>query len=252
MDSPSSAVQAAEALEERHALMPIRDGERGLNREEFAAGKINRIRKRNSRDSSKSLRNIGCSRAPLERMQRLHEMLSANRFPNCRNMAAEFEVSTKTVQRDLNFMRDRLRLPIEYDNTFFGFRYTHPVDHPPITLAAVIQETNNAGRAKRFAPSSLSDGIERTAVQEGGIVAIRIRFDAQVAAEVQALTSHPLQETKILPDGSIELKVQLDGVFNLDRWVLSWGAYARVLEPDWLRRRILKIARRILASYRER
>src|SRR5476651_651755 len=101
MDPPPSAAQAAQALEDRDALMPIRDAEKGHHREEHADGKLTRIRKRNSRNPSKSLRNFGFSRPPLERMQRLHEMLSANRYPNCRNMAAEFEVSTKTIQRDL-------------------------------------------------------------------------------------------------------------------------------------------------------
>ena len=41
------------------------------------------------------------------------------------------EVSTKTIQRDNDFMRDRLGLPIEYDQLHFGFVYTEPVTHFP-------------------------------------------------------------------------------------------------------------------------
>jgi len=44
---------------------------------------------------------------------RLHEKLRAGAFPNCRKLADELEVSTKTIQRDIDFMRDRLGLPIE-------------------------------------------------------------------------------------------------------------------------------------------
>lgn len=184
-------------------------------------------------------------------MQRLHEVLSANRYPNCRKMAAEFEVSTKTIQRDLNFMRDRLRLPIEYDETLFGYRYTRPVDYPPVTFVALKQKSEEGGNARRFVPPyQVTDEIDQPPVKEGGSIVVRIRFDAQVAADVQVLASPPFQETKTLADGGIELKVQLDSLVGLERWVLSWGAYARVLEPDWLRRRILKIARTILASYR--
>src|SRR6202040_3305774 len=67
------------------------------------------------------------SRPPLERMMRMHARLQAGRYPNCRKLAEELEVSSKTVQRDLDFMRDRLGLPIEYDQLHFGFYYTEPV-----------------------------------------------------------------------------------------------------------------------------
>ncbi len=67
------------------------------------------------------------SRPPLERMMRMHERLKAGRYPNCRKLADELEVSSKTVQRDIDFMRYRLGLPIEYDQLHFGFYYTEPV-----------------------------------------------------------------------------------------------------------------------------
>ena len=57
-------------------------------------------------------------------MIRIHDLLSAGRYPNCSLLAREFEVSTKTVQRDVDFMRDQLVLPIEYDRARHGFAYT--------------------------------------------------------------------------------------------------------------------------------
>ena len=73
------------------------------------------------------------SRPPLERMMRMHERLKAGRYPNCRKLAEELEVSSKTIQRDIDFMRDRLNLPIEYDQLHFGFAYTEPVTSFPVT-----------------------------------------------------------------------------------------------------------------------
>src|SRR5438046_5226092 len=69
----------------------------------------------------------GFSRPPLERMMRLHAALKARRFPNCQRIAAELEVSAKTIQRDIDFMRYRLGLPIDYHPQEFGFYYTEPV-----------------------------------------------------------------------------------------------------------------------------
>ncbi|MEY2491210.1 MAG: hypothetical protein QOH24_161 [Verrucomicrobiota bacterium] len=71
------------------------------------------------------------SRPPLERMMRMHARLQSGRYPNCRKLADELEVSSKTVQRDLDFMRYRLGLPIEYDQLHFGFYYTEPVTSFP-------------------------------------------------------------------------------------------------------------------------
>ena len=73
----------------------------------------------------------GFSRPPLQRMMRLHAQLKAGAFPNCRKIADELEVSPKTIQRDIDFMRDRLGLPIAYDPLHFGFHYTQAVSAFP-------------------------------------------------------------------------------------------------------------------------
>jgi proteasome accessory factor B len=74
----------------------------------------------------------GHSRPPLERMQRLHDLLSNEQPVNCQQLGKDFEVSYKTIQRDLDFMRDRLNLPIEYDPTRYSFRYTEKVEAFPL------------------------------------------------------------------------------------------------------------------------
>jgi proteasome accessory factor B len=60
-------------------------------------------------------------------MLRIHEELRRGAFTNCRRLAAALEVSSKTIARDIAFMRDRLELPIEFDAQLNAYRYTHPV-----------------------------------------------------------------------------------------------------------------------------
>jgi proteasome accessory factor B len=71
------------------------------------------------------------SRPPLERMMAIHEELRRGAFTNCTKLAAQLEVSTKTVMRDVAFMRDRLGLPLEYDRQLHAFRYSYPVENFP-------------------------------------------------------------------------------------------------------------------------
>jgi predicted DNA-binding transcriptional regulator YafY len=52
-----------------------------------------------------------------------HQM-RADRYPNTRTIAEHFEVTRKTAQRTLEFMRDQLRLPIEYSAEHRGWYYT--------------------------------------------------------------------------------------------------------------------------------
>ncbi len=71
------------------------------------------------------------SRPPLERMLRIHQALQAGAFPNASRLAREAEVSTKTIHRDIEFMRDRLNLPVAFDFSRNGFRYTAEVSAFP-------------------------------------------------------------------------------------------------------------------------
>lgn len=71
------------------------------------------------------------SRPPLERMLRIHQAIQSGSLPNASKLAAELEVSTKSIHRDIEFMRDRLDLPIEYDGSRHGFRYTQEVNAFP-------------------------------------------------------------------------------------------------------------------------
>jgi proteasome accessory factor B len=60
-------------------------------------------------------------------MMRIHEILQDGRLTNCTKLAQQLEVSTKTVMRDLAFMRDQLDLPAEYDAGTYSWRYAYPV-----------------------------------------------------------------------------------------------------------------------------
>ena len=76
------------------------------------------------------------TRPPMERMWRIHQILTGGAYPNCTGLSAELEVSAKTVMRDIEFMRDRLGLPLEYDAVKHGFRYTAAVrDFPTMKVS---------------------------------------------------------------------------------------------------------------------
>lgn len=73
----------------------------------------------------------GVSRPPLERMLRIHDALSDERYPNSNQLGETLEVNPKTIRRDIEFMRDRMNLPIEWDGQKKGYHYTESVEAFP-------------------------------------------------------------------------------------------------------------------------
>ena len=59
----------------------------------------------------------------------IHAQIQRGKFPNCRKLAEELCVAEKTILRDIDCMRDRLRMPIAYDAVRHGYYYTGPVSN---------------------------------------------------------------------------------------------------------------------------
>ncbi len=60
----------------------------------------------------------------LRRLLAIAEAIREGRYPSCATMAAKLECSAKTVQRDIDYMRDFLDAPIAYDDKKKGLYYT--------------------------------------------------------------------------------------------------------------------------------
>lgn len=51
--------------------------------------------------------------------------LQSGKYPNCTTLAEKLEVSTKTIQRDIEYMKFQMDAPIEYDSSQKGYYFTH-------------------------------------------------------------------------------------------------------------------------------
>jgi proteasome accessory factor B len=80
---------------------------------------------------SKPSRKERNNRPPLYRMTHIHTLIRDGKYPNASSLARELEVSEKSVMRDLEFMRDQLRLPMEYDAKKWGYYYTEKTSEFP-------------------------------------------------------------------------------------------------------------------------
>ena len=72
------------------------------------------------------------TRPPWQRMQRIHEWIKSEKFPNAVTMGKDLEVTDRTVKRDIEYMRDRHAAPIEYDELKHGYYYRSEFDFLPV------------------------------------------------------------------------------------------------------------------------
>lgn len=69
-------------------------------------------------------------------MLHIHNAIHAGKFPNASTLARDLEVSVRSVGRDIEFMRDRMSLPIVYDEVKHGFYYDGEVAaFPSLTIS---------------------------------------------------------------------------------------------------------------------
>jgi proteasome accessory factor B len=318
------------------------------------------------------------TRPPLERMLRIHQAIQAGKFPNATTLAHELEVSSKSIHRDLEFMRDRLELPIEYDGARFGYRYTEEVSAFPTVqitegelfalivaekalqqyrgtnfekplLSAIkkmeqslpdtisfnlsdIEQTisfrtraepildlktfdalakatahrrqieltyRKPGRReteqrvvdpyhlaningewylfafdhlrkdiRTFAPARIQTvkptgktfgrpqkfSLEKRLRDSFGVHSgegrydIVLRFNARVADYIREKKWHESQRLRELKGGEVELRLKLSGLSEIERWVLSWGGDALVVQPKELSEAVRLAAEKILRA----
>ena len=59
-----------------------------------------------------------------ERFLWFHKYVKADKYPNAKDLCKQFEISHRTAQRTIEFMRDRIDAPLEYDYLNKGFYYS--------------------------------------------------------------------------------------------------------------------------------
>ena len=318
------------------------------------------------------------SRPPLERMLRIHQSLQSGKFPNATKLAREIEVSTKSIHRDIGFMRDRLDLPVEFDPARNGYFYSEEVSAFPniqitegelfalvvaekalqqyrgtsfekplfsaikkmeqalpdtisLNLADIEQTISFRTRAEQILDLKIFDALAKTAARRQQIELtyrkpgqtksearvidpyhlaningewylyaydharkdirtfapariksvkptgktferpqkfslekrlrdsfgvhsgqgeheVVIRFNPRAADYVREKKWHESQQLRELKNGGVELSLKLSSLAEIERWVLSWGGDANVLQPRELTEAVKQSAKRILQA----
>jgi len=75
------------------------------------------------------------NRSALGRIYHIDALVRVRTFPSVARLVEEFETSRRTIERDLEYLRDQLNAPLKYDRTRGGYYYARDFQLPPFTLS---------------------------------------------------------------------------------------------------------------------
>jgi proteasome accessory factor B len=344
-----------------------------------AAGSAKSTAALSSTDGNETIDAARVGRNATERLLAIHQLISARRYPNTARLARDFDVSQKTVKRDVEWMRVHWDLPIEYDRQRQGYFYSREVKqfpglptvteaemfallvahkaleqytgtpfHKPLQMAfrkltgqlddqeryslegddvlsfrpfapeatdlerfeivaRAVQQRRalsflyrkpgqktaggrqvhpyhltcndnrwylighdvDRGEIRTFALSrihgsaALGDTFQKpkdfsvakylrgslTVMSGQGDYEVVLEFDAWATDQLRGRLWHASQQISELPGGESRMRMRLSALEEVERWVLSWGAHATVIQPQLLAERVGCIARALSSRY---
>ena len=103
-----------------------------------------------------------------ERFLWIDTEIRRNAYPNSRTIADHFEISPKTAQRSIDFMRDRFELPLEYSAENRGWYYSeHAFALPAEMLGKWAYDPDASKEAVKHDRSSIYGGFHVYTLKNG-------------------------------------------------------------------------------------
>ncbi len=180
------------------------------------------------------------------RIQWLHEELVRGTCPNAARLAERFQISRRQAQRDIDFLKKQLGAPLEYDQHIMGYRYTKP-----FSLPVSVKNENDDGLA-RLPVNPFGRNAEMGMGSEADNVIIQgqIPYTATLAI-ANKLTVLEMRSYIISDEGRGRFLCEFH---NIDRFlcaILTARSGIRIVEPVWLRDKLLQMAKKAIENNSE-
>lgn len=175
------------------------------------------------------------------RIQWLHKKLVSKSYPNSHRMAERFHISPRQAQRDLDFLKKKLGAPIAYDKARRGFYYTEPFNLP-LLLTSDNDDLYMPGIA------AVRNMDELDAAES--IIQMQIPYSAtlEIHEKLAVMELNPYITERL---GKGQFVCEFHSVEKFIGSLIALQADFRVIEPEWLRKRLIDSAERILKSHSE-
>jgi predicted DNA-binding transcriptional regulator YafY len=210
------------------------------------------------------------SRPFLARIVTIDGAIRDGGWPNARTLGSLLEVSPRTVQRDIGFLRDRLHAPVHFDPARNGYCYTEPdyaLPYHRLTEGDLLALFLGERLLLQYRGTPLEDQLQRAFAKIAEALPEQVSLNLATAAKALSVTpaAVPLQDAETFQQlASAAVKRRR---LELDYWTMSRGQltsrkvdpyHLTRIESDWymvgychLRQQVLTFATVRVRSVRE-
>ncbi|MBR2020603.1 MAG: hypothetical protein IKA05_09425 [Clostridia bacterium] len=174
------------------------------------------------------------------RIQWLHKKMTMNSYPNAQRLAERFGISHRQAQRDFTYLKKELGAPVEYDNSRKGFYYTEP-----FVLPLLISSDNDD-----FYIPEIFNAEERELAADESIIQMQIPYSATVEIK-NKLTVLEISPYIIAKTSRDRYVCEFHSIEKFIGLLLSLNSDFRLIEPYWLRERLVRSASRVLENNKD-
>ena len=172
------------------------------------------------------------------RIQWFHKKVTEMCYPNAMRLSERFHISHRQAQRDVDHLCKQLGAPLQYCPEHKGYYYTQPFALPVI-LTTDNDELFPAGETLVDEPSIFA--------AESGMIQMQLPYTATIELHSK-LTALELSNYIISRRGE---RIYVCEFHHVDRFLaalLTSDADVKLLEPAWLRERLIAAAHRVLRN----
>ena len=175
------------------------------------------------------------------RIQWLHKKLTMKSYPNAQRLAERFGISHRQAQRDFEYLRRELGAPIAYDNSRKGFYY-----EDSYVLPVLLSSDND----DLYIPEIFNVHSKQELAADESIIQMQIPYSATIEIK-NKLTALELSNYIVAREPHDRYVCEFHSVEKFLGLLLSMDADFRIVEPYWLREKILRSARRVVENNKD-
>ena len=173
-----------------------------------------------------------------DRIQWFHKKIVAKCYPNASHLSEKFDISHRQAQRDVEFLKKDLSAPLGYDKAKKGYYYKNEY-----VLPLMIETENDADY------QSVISGLQAYAEQSAERSVIQMQLPYTATLEItDKMTVMNLRSFIVGEEPHHRYRCEFPSIELFLGIIVSADANIRILSPDWLRERLLKMANRIIQN----
>ena len=162
-------------------------------------------------------------------------------YPNAQRLAERFGISHRQAQRDFEYLRRELGAPIAYDNSRKGFYYEESY-----VLPVLLSSDND----DVYIPEIFNVHSKQELAADESIIQMQIPYSATVEIK-NKLTALELSNYIVAREPHDRYVCEFHSVEKFLGMLLSMDADFRIVEPYWLREKILRSAKRVVENNKD-